>query len=64
MNVLKRLWIIGMLMVVCAGCNLSKSEVAALPTDAPAVTEEGTPSVTRTPIAFGVGVTQLPTLLP
>ena len=53
-----------MLMVVCAGCNLSKSEVAALPTDVPAVTEEGTPRVTRTPIAFGVGVTQLPTLLP
>ena len=53
-----------MLMVVCAGCNLSKSEVAALPTDVPAVTEEGTPRATRTPIAFGVGVTQLPTLLP
>jgi hypothetical protein len=65
MKRLKRLWIISTFLLVCAGCNLSRStEVAALPTDTPAITEEGTPRVTRTPIDFGVGITQLPTLLP
>ena len=64
MKVLRRLWIFSILMVVCAGCNLSKTEVAALPTDVPAATEEETPRATRTPIPFGGGVTQLPTLLP
>jgi len=52
------------LLLVCAGCNLSKTEVAALPTATPVVTVEGTPRATRTPIAFGVGITALPTLLP
>jgi len=51
---------------VCAGCNLSKTDVAALPTavatDAPAVTEAVTPHLTRTPIPFGTAA--LPTLLP
>ncbi|MCA0457990.1 MAG: SH3 domain-containing protein [Chloroflexi bacterium] len=52
-----------LVMLVCAGCNLSRSEdVAALPTDTPAATAFPTASITRTPIS--IGVTELPTLLP
>ena len=65
MRLFKRLWMISVLVAMCAGCNLSRSaEEAALPTDAPAVTEDGAPRATRTPIPFGGDVTQLPTLLP
>lgn len=51
-----------LLMLVCAGCNLNRTEVAVLPTDAPESTEAATSHATRTPIPFGV--TSLPTLIP
>lgn len=53
----------GVILLLCAGCNLSRSDdVAALPTDTPAATAFPTISVTRTPISFGL--TELPTLIP
>jgi hypothetical protein len=51
-----------LIILTCAGCNLSRTEVAALPTNTLAVTEDATPRPTRTPIPFGV--TTFPTLLP
>jgi hypothetical protein len=60
---------IGMLiaLLISAGCNLSRTDIAALPTHTTSVTEGVTPRSTRTPIPFGVTVTNLPalpTLLP
>jgi len=57
-----RIGLLMLVMLVSAACNLSRAEVAAVPTGVPAVTEEGTPHATRTPIPFGI--TALPTLLP
>ena len=62
MSWIGRVGIVITLAVICAGCNLNRAEVAALPTNMPVVTEDATPRPTRTPIAFGV--TTLPTLLP
>ena len=62
MSWISRVGIVIALAVICAGCNLSRTEVAALPTNTPAVTEDATPRPTRTPISFGI--TALPTLLP
>ncbi|MEP6985345.1 MAG: hypothetical protein ABI970_07100 [Chloroflexota bacterium] len=61
MRLINRLWII-LILMLCAGCNLSKTEVADLPTVPPSITEAVTPHLTRTPIPFGTTV--LPTLLP
>jgi hypothetical protein len=51
-----------LLIFVSAGCNLSRTEVAAIATDTPAVTEAVISRPTRTPIPFGI--TTIPTLLP
>lgn len=60
---MKRVIWIGIILLVCAGCNLNRAEdVAVVPTDPPDVTAFPTASVTRTPISFGL--TELPTLLP
>ncbi len=56
---------LGMLIVmvlVCAGCNLSRTEVASVPTDTPDITDDASLRPTRTPISFGDEVR--PTLLP
>jgi len=57
-----RIGLLLLIILITAGCNLSKTEVAAIPTDAPVVTEAITPRATRTPITFGI--TTMPTLLP
>ena len=62
MNRMKRIGILIALLVISAGCNLNRTDVAALPTNTASVTEAVTPRPTRTPIPFGV--TNLPTLLP
>jgi len=73
MSLLKRVGI--MLLLICAGCNLSRTEVSIVATDPPAITEApastetSAPRSTRTPIPFGntpVGTSDgvLPTLLP
>src|SRR5689334_3545895 len=67
MNRMKRIGILIALLLISAGCNLSRTDIAALPTNAVSVTEAVTPRSTRTPIPFGVTVTNLPalpTLLP
>lgn len=43
-------------IVLCAGCNLNRTEVADLPTATVVVTEATSARATRTPIAFGTGV--------
>jgi len=71
MRLINRVWMVVGLMLLCAGCNLSRTEVAAIATDTSAVTEAVTPRPTRTPIPFTIGNTPtqlgnevLPTLLP
>lgn len=68
MSSLKRASIVLVLLLICAGCNLSRTEVAVVATDPSESTWAATPRVTRTPITFNStpvaadGV--LPTLLP
>ena len=67
METIKRLAILIALLLITAGCNLSRTDVAVLPTDTASVTEAVPPRATRTPIPFGGAVTNLPalpTLLP
>jgi len=52
---------LALMIVVCAGCNLSKSDAIAT-TEVPAATLITTERPTRTPIAFGA--TERPTLIP
>lgn len=54
--------IVGLVLMVCAGCNLSKSDDALATTEVPVATLIVTERPTRTPIAFGA--TERPTLLP
>jgi hypothetical protein len=64
---MKHIGILIALLLISAGCNLSRTDVAALPTDTVLVTEAVTLRPTRTPIPFSVTVTNLPalpTLLP
>ncbi len=52
----------GLILMVCAGCNLSKPDGAIPTTEVPVATLNSTERPTRTPISFGA--TERPTLLP
>ena len=54
--------VVGLVLMVCAGCNLSKLDTVPATTEVPAATLSGTDRPTRTPISFGA--TERPTLLP
>jgi len=54
--------VVGLVLMVCAGCNLSKLDTVPATTEVPTATLSGTDRPTRTPISFGA--TERPTLLP
>ena len=54
--------LVGLILLVCTGCNLSKPDDAAPTTEVPVSTLISTERPTRTPISFGA--TERPTLLP
>ncbi len=53
---------VGLVLMVCVGCNLSKPDNAVPTTEVPVATLNSAERPTRTPIAFGA--TERPTLLP
>lgn len=57
-----RISLLILVILISAGCNLSQTEVAAIPTNTASITEDAAPRPTRTPISFGDEVR--PTLLP
>src|SRR5438128_1527077 len=54
--------LLGLIILITSGCNLSRTEVAAIATDTTSVTEAVISRPTRTPIPFGITI--IPTLLP
>jgi hypothetical protein len=57
---MRQYWLLGVIALICAACNLTQSNPVAAPTRAPSSTPSQIPNATSTPQAFNVTLMSVP----